>query len=103
MDFYFLDEITPYLDIRQRVAAANVIRNMATSENRSILVVEHDLAILDLIADSIHIAYGSAGAFGVITDIKSTRSGINEYLAGLLKIENMRIRPQSITFDQRAP
>ena len=102
-DFYFLDDLTPFLDIKQRIAAANVIRNIAISENRSILVVEHDLAILDLIADSIHIAYGTAGGFGVVTDIKSTRSGINEYLSGFLKNENMRVRPQSITFDQRAP
>ncbi len=102
-DFYFLDEVTPYLDISQRISAATIIRDLAASERKSILVVEHDLAVLDLIADSIHIAYGKAGIFGVITDVKSTRIGINEYLSGYLKNENMRVRPQGITFDQRAP
>jgi ATP-binding cassette subfamily E protein 1 len=102
-DFYFLDEITPYLDIGQRVAAARLIQELAEEEDRSMLVVEHDLAILDLLADALHVAYGRPGAFGVITTPKSTRNGINEYLKGYLNNENMRIRPDSITFEQHAP
>ncbi|PSP26731.1 ribosome biogenesis/translation initiation ATPase RLI, partial [Halobacteriales archaeon QH_2_65_14] len=89
-DFYFLDEITPYLDISQRMAAARLIRDLAADEGRSMLVVEHDLAILDLLADAIHIGYGSPGAFGVIPPPKSVKNGINEYLAGYLENENMR-------------
>jgi len=66
-------------------------------------VVEHDLAILDLLADSLHVAYGEPGAFGVITDPKSVRNGINEYLTGYLSNENMRIRPGEIEFHEHAP
>ncbi len=102
-DFYFLDEITPYLDIGQRVAAARLIRELAEEGDRSVLVVEHDLAILDLLADSLHVAYGEPGAFGVVTDPKSVRNGINEYLKGYLDNENMRIRPDAITFEEHAP
>jgi ATP-binding cassette subfamily E protein 1 len=102
-DFYFLDEVTPYLDIGQRVTAARLIRELAEEENRSMMVVEHDLAILDLVADSIHVTYGEPGAFGVVTTPKSTRNGINEYLSGYLENENMRIRPESITFEEHAP
>lgn len=101
-DFYFLDEITPYLDIGQRVSAARLIRDLAAND-RSMLVVEHDLAVLDLLADTIHVAYGEPGAFGIITDPKSTRQGINEYLSGYLENENMRIRPEAIEFEQHAP
>ncbi|MFB6300349.1 MAG: ribosome biogenesis/translation initiation ATPase RLI [Halobacteriales archaeon] len=102
-DFYFLDEITPYLDISQRVAAARLIRTIAEEEDRSMLVVEHDLAILDMLADTLHIAYGEPGAFGIITAPKSVRNGINEYLEGYLTNENMRIRPEAIEFEQHAP
>jgi ATP-binding cassette subfamily E protein 1 len=102
-DFYFLDEVTPYLDIGQRVTAARLIRELAEEEDRSMMVVEHDLAILDLVADSIHVTYGEPGAFGVVTTPKSTRNGINEYLSGYLENENMRIRPESITFEEHAP
>ncbi|AZH26872.1 ribosome biogenesis/translation initiation ATPase RLI [Haloplanus aerogenes] len=102
-DFYFLDEITPYLDIGQRVTAARLVRELADEEDRSMLVVEHDLAVLDLLADRLHVAYGEPGAYGVITDPKSVRNGINEYLQGYLNNENMRIRPNEITFEEHAP
>ena len=102
-DFYFLDEITPYLDIGQRVTAARLIQELAEEENRSMLVVEHDLAILDMLADDLHVAYGQPGAFGVVTPPKSVRNGINEYLAGYLENENMRIRPERIAFEEHAP
>ena len=103
-DFYFLDEITPYLDIGQRMVAARLIQELAADDtDRSMLVVEHDLAILDLLADTLHVAYGEPGAYGVITDPKSVRNGINEYLGGYLDNENMRIRPSAITFEEHAP
>jgi ATP-binding cassette subfamily E protein 1 len=102
-DFYFLDEITPYLDIGQRMTAARLIRELADEGDRSMLVVEHDLAILDLLADAIHVAYGRPGAFGVITTPKSTTNGINEYISGYLEAENMRIRETDIEFEEHAP
>jgi ATP-binding cassette subfamily E protein 1 len=102
-DFYFLDEITPYLDISQRMTAARLIRELAEDKGRSMLVVEHDLAILDLLADAIHIGYGEAGAYGIITPPKSVKNGINEYLSGYLENENMRIRQENIEFEEHAP
>ncbi len=102
-DFYFLDEITPYLDIGQRVTVARIVRELAAEGDRSMLVVEHDLAILDLLCDNLHVAYGEPGAYGVITSPKSVRNGINEYLGGYLDNENMRIRPEAIEFEQHAP
>ena len=102
-DFYFLDEITPYLDIGQRMTAARLIRDLAEEGDRSMLVVEHDLAILDLLADNINVAYGSPGAFGIITSPKSTKKGINEYLSGYLENENMRVRQTEIEFEEHAP
>ena len=102
-DFYFLDEITPYLDISQRMTAAHLVRELAEDGDRSMLVVEHDLAILDLLADAIHVAYGESGAFGIITPPKSVKNGINEYLSGYLENENMRIRETDIEFEEHAP
>ncbi len=101
-DFYFLDEITPYLDIGQRVTAARLVQELS-EEGRSMLVVEHDLAVLDLLADALHVAYGEPGAFGVVTPPKSTKSGINQYLEGYLENENMRIRQEAIEFEEHAP
>ena len=100
-EFYFLDEVTPYLDISQRMSAARLIRELAESD-RSVVVVEHDLAILDLLTDTLHVAYGDPGTFGVITPPKSVKNGINEYLSGYLENENMRIRETEIGFEDHA-
>ena len=108
-DFYFLDEITPYLDIYQRVKVAKVIReSVAEAEKeenagRAVLVVEHDLAILDMLADTIHIFYGEPARYGVVTMPKGTNRGINEYLSGYLRAENVRIRDKPIEFVAHPP
>ncbi len=100
-DFYFIDEISPYLDIHQRINAAHIIRELA--EKKAVMVVEHDLAILDLLADIVHLAYGTPGGYGVITHPKGVRVGINEYLKGFLREENVRIRAEAIEFEVHAP
>jgi ATP-binding cassette subfamily E protein 1 len=98
-DFYFLDEITPFLDIYQRMAAATLIRELAA--DRPIMIVEHDLAILDLLADTVHIAYGKPAVFGIVTQPKGVRVGINQYLEGYLAEENMRFRDYEVVFESR--
>ncbi len=100
-DFYFLDEITSYLDIYQRIAAAKAIREIA--EKKPVLIVEHDIAILDLLADLVHISYGEPGVYGIITNPKSVRVGINQYLKGYLPEENVQIRDKPIEFDMFQP
>ncbi|MGA2121924.1 MAG: ribosome biogenesis/translation initiation ATPase RLI [Methanoregula sp.] len=99
-DLYFLDEITPFLDIYQRIAAAKLIRDLATE--RPVVIVEHDLAILDMLADTVHVAYGKPAVFGIITRPKGVRVGINQYLEGFLVEENVRFRDTQVVFEKRA-
>jgi ATP-binding cassette subfamily E protein 1 len=99
-DLYFLDEITPFLDIYQRIAAAKLIRELAAE--RPVVVVEHDLAILDMLADTIHVGYGKPAVFGIITRPKGVRVGINQYLEGFLAEENVRFRTTQVVFEKRA-
>jgi ATP-binding cassette subfamily E protein 1 len=99
-DLYFLDEITPFLDIYQRIAAAKLIRDLA--QERPVVIVEHDLAILDMLADTVHIGYGKPAVFGIITRPKGVRVGINQYLEGYLHEENVRFRDTQVVFEKRA-
>jgi ATP-binding cassette subfamily E protein 1 len=99
-DLYFLDEITPFLDIYQRIAAAKLIRELAAE--RPVVVVEHDLAILDMLADTVHVGYGKPAVFGIITRPKGVRVGINQYLEGFLTEENVRFRTTHVVFEKRA-
>jgi ATP-binding cassette subfamily E protein 1 len=100
-DFYFFDEISPFLDIFQRINVAHILQDLA--EKRSVMVVEHDLALLDLLTENIHLTYGMPGAYGIITRPKSVRIGINQYLRGNLPEENVRIRQEAIEFEVHAP
>jgi ATP-binding cassette subfamily E protein 1 len=99
-DFYFFDEITPFLDIYQRIAAARLIRELA--KKSTVIIVEHDLAILDMLADTVHIGYGKPAVFGIITRPKGVRVGINQYLDGYLAEENVRFRTSQVVFEKRA-
>ena len=101
-DFYYFDEPTSWLDVRQRINATNVIRSL-TEDNKSVLIIEHDLATLDALSDNIHILYGQPGAYGVVSGMKGVRVGINAYINGFLKEENVRIRKKAIEFDIRPP
>ena len=88
VDLYFFDEPSSYLDIYQRLKVARIIREL--SKEKKVLVVEHDLAVLDFLCDNVHLMYGDEGAYGVVTHPKSVRHAINTYLSGYLKEENIR-------------
>jgi ATP-binding cassette subfamily E protein 1 len=98
--FYFFDEPSSYLDARQRLVAAREIRRLCT--RAVVMVIEHDLAVADYLADYTHILYGKPGAFGIVSKPYGVRLGINTYLEGYIKEENVRFRPEPITFSQRA-
>jgi len=99
-DIYFFDEPSSYLDIESRIKMAREIRALA--ENKMVMVIEHDLAVLDFLADSIHLIYGKKGVYGIVTQPKSVRHGINLYLSGYLKEENVRFG-EEIKFEVHPP
>ena len=88
VDLYFFDEPSSYLDIHQRLKVAHIIKEL--SEHKKVLVIEHDLAVLDFLCDNVHLVYGDEGAYGVVTHIRGVRHAINTYLSGYLKEENIR-------------
>ena len=96
-DVYFFDEPSSYLDIHERMRIVRIIQDMVERGKR-ILVVEHDLAILDVLCDLLHVVYGERAAFGIFTPARSTRTAINSYLDGFLPEENVRIRDKPIQF-----
>jgi len=91
------DEPSSYLDVKQRLNAARCIRSLCNSYNY-VIVVEHDLSILDYLSDFICCLYGVPGAYGVVTMPFSVREGINIFLAGFVPTENMRFRDEELTF-----
>ena len=96
-DVYYFDEPSSYLDIKQRLKVARNLEGLA--KDKAVIVVEHDLAVLDYLSDYVHVFFGEKGAYGVVSGLKGARNGVNEYLDGYLREENIRMRDYSIRFE----
>ena len=83
MHRFMFDEPSSYLDVKQRLRAAVAIRNLLAA-NKYIIVVEHDLSVLDYMSDFICCLYGVPGAYGVVTMPFSVREGLFSYQLSLL-------------------
>jgi ATP-binding cassette subfamily E protein 1 len=99
-DIYYFDEVTNYLDIEERLRVGVVLREL--SEKKKVIMAEHDLTLLDYISDYVYLFYGEENVYGVVSGIKNTRAGINEYIAGYLKDENVRFREHEIEFSKHS-
>ena len=113
-DMYMFDEPTSYLDVKQRLQAGVVIRELLgenwddpeaaakgtekDTKSKYVIVVEHDLAVLDYLSDYICCLYGKPGGYGVVTMPFSVRDGINIFLAGFIPTENLRFRDTGLSF-----
>lgn len=97
-EYYFFDEPSSYNDVYQRLAVAKVIKELA-EEGKSVMVVEHDMTLLDYLSDYVHIIYGEPGAYGIVSTLQSTKVGINNFLDGFLPAENVRFREKAFRFD----
>ncbi|GFT70415.1 ATP-binding cassette sub-family E member 1 [Trichonephila clavipes] len=96
-DIFMFDEPSSYLDVKQRLKAAEAIRYLIHPD-KYIIVVEHDLSVLDYLSDFICCLYGVPGAYGVVTMPFSVREGINIFLDGFVPTENLRFRDVSLVF-----
>ena len=96
-DIYFFDEPTAYLDVRERLRVGRAIRQLA-GQGKTVVVVEHDLSILDYVSDLVCMFYGQPGVYGIVSHPHGTRVGVNIFLDGFIPDENMRFRDTSISF-----
>lgn len=101
-DVYLFDEPSSYLDVKQRLQTARTIRSLRKHE-KTVIVAEHDLAILDYLSDQICVFYGSPRVYGVVSHVHGIRTGINVYLQGFIADENVRFRKEPIIFHVKPP
>ena len=101
-DVYLFDEPSSYLDVRQRLQVAKAIRSLKDLQ-KTIIVAEHDLAIIDYLSDQICVFYGETGVYGVVSHVHGVRTGINIYLQGFIPDENILFRREPIKFHERPP
>jgi ATP-binding cassette subfamily E protein 1 len=101
-DVYLFDEPSSYLDVKQRLEVAKAIRSLK-KDGKTVVVAEHDLAIIDYLSDQICIFYGEAGVYGIVSHVHGVRTGINIYLQGFIPDENVRFRKEAIIFHEKPP
>ena len=101
-DVYLFDEPSSYLDVKQRLQVAKAISSLKEDE-KTVIVAEHDLAILDYLSDQICIFYGDPGVYGIVSHVHGVRVGINIYLEGYIPDENVRFRKEPIIFHVKPP
>jgi ATP-binding cassette subfamily E protein 1 len=99
---YLFDEPSSYLDVKQRLQVARVIRSLK-DDGKTVIVAEHDLAILDYLSDQICIFYGEPAVYGIVSHVHGVRVGINIYLEGYIPDENIRFRNEPIIFHVKPP
>jgi ATP-binding cassette subfamily E protein 1 len=80
------DEPSSYLDVKQRLSAARTIRGLLRPDDY-VIVVEHDLSVLDYLSDFICVLYGRPAVYGVVTLPASVREGINIFLDGHIPLD----------------
>jgi ATP-binding cassette subfamily E protein 1 len=95
-DMYYLDEPTSFLDVFQRLHMAKLIREYC--KGKSVMIVDHDLATLDFLVDRVHMFYGVPTAYGIVSKPYGVRVGINTFLDGYIKEDNVRFRSDPISF-----
>ncbi|MEM3916113.1 MAG: ribosome biogenesis/translation initiation ATPase RLI [Candidatus Nitrosocaldus sp.] len=98
VDLYLFDEPSSYNDVYQRLEVARVINEIA-GKGKSVMIVEHDLTMLDYLSDYMHILYGEPGAYGIVSDAMSTNTAINEFLQGYISTINVRFRDRAFRFE----
>jgi len=101
-DVYLFDEPSSYLDVKQRLEVAKAIRSLKELQ-KTIVVAEHDLAIIDYLSDQICVFYGEPSVYGVVSHVHGVRTGINIYLQGYIPDENIMFRKESIVFHEKPP
>jgi len=101
-DAYIFDEPSGHLDVSQRLRAARAIRRLV-EDGGTVILAEHDLAMLDYLSDQVCVLYGEPGVYGIVSHVHGVRVGINIYLDGLIPDENMRFRDEPIRFHVKPP
>jgi ATP-binding cassette subfamily E protein 1 len=101
-DVYLFDEPSSYLDVKQRLQVAKAIRSLKDYQ-KTIIVAEHDLAIIDYLSDQICVFYGEPAVYGVVSHVHGVRTGINIYLQGYIPDENIMFRKEAIIFHEKPP
>jgi ATP-binding cassette subfamily E protein 1 len=82
-DLYLLDEPSAHLDVEQRVLATRAIRRYTETHDKTAMVIDHDIYMIDLLADRLQVFEGTPAEHGHAGRPMGMREGMNTFLANL--------------------
>jgi ATP-binding cassette subfamily E protein 1 len=82
-DIYALDEPSAFLDVEDRINIAKFLHRFVKSQGKSAIIVDHDMQLIDLVADSLMIFSGNPGEKGFAGSPTKKDSGMNKFLETL--------------------
>ena len=103
-DLYLLDEPSAYLDVEQRLLVSKVIRDFMELQDKSALVVDHDLLFLDYLSDKLMVFDGIPAKEGIVKGPFSMEEGMNIFLKKLgitLRRDKESLMPRVNKIDSR--
>lgn len=80
-DLYLLDEPSAFIDVEDRIEVAVIIDRHVKLKKKPAIVIDHDLLVVDAVADKLLIFYGEPGRVGHTTTILPKRDGMNLFLS----------------------
>lgn len=80
-DIYALDEPSAFTDIEDRIATAKAIQRYVKSMDKSAVVIDHDIMLIDIISDSLIIFTGKPGLEGHASQPMPKEKGMNAFLS----------------------
>ncbi|NHJ85506.1 MAG: ATP-binding cassette domain-containing protein, partial [Asgard group archaeon] len=82
-DLYLIDEPAAFLDVEERIKVARIIRNAASIYNASVIAIEHDMQLVDVLGDRVMLFLGEPGKRGYTVGPLGKRDGMNQFLKTL--------------------
>lgn len=79
-DIYLLDEPSAYLDVEERLALAKYLNGFGYEKNVSVIVIEHDILLVDYLSHMLMVFEGEGGKRGFASKKLSMREGMNKFL-----------------------
>jgi ATP-binding cassette subfamily E protein 1 len=79
-DVYILDEPSAHLDVEQRVKVTRMIKHHAEGREVGIMVIDHDIYLIDMISERILVFDGEPGRHGTAAGPFPMREGMNRFL-----------------------
>jgi len=82
-DLYILDEPSAHLDVEQRMKMTRIFRHHVEGKQAAILVIDHDIYLIDMISERLLVFDGEPGIRGTATGPYPMREGMNAFLSQL--------------------